>query len=157
MMITTMNDYDYEVDDDDDDDDDNGDSIVTSRSQLQFQRSKKSHLIRIYSAYCTSSTCICQWRFWQKSYLICIYYSALYFNYMFCKAMYLSLNISWPKVSPYKDLLYIVLQPDIFQCICQWRFRKKGSAYKDLLCMVPLTICFAMYLSVKTLATSLTL
>ena len=33
-----------------DDDDDDGDfgSIVTSRSQLQFQRSKKSHLIRIY-------------------------------------------------------------------------------------------------------------
>ena len=41
---------DNEDEDDDDDDDSDSGSIVTSRSQLQFQRSKKSHLIRIYSA-----------------------------------------------------------------------------------------------------------
>ena len=42
----------YNENENEDDDDDNGDSgsIVTSRSQLQFQRSKKSYLIKIYSA-----------------------------------------------------------------------------------------------------------
>ena len=52
MALLRTIDNDDDIDEDEDDDDDekgNSPSIVTSRSQLQFQRSKKLHLIRICS------------------------------------------------------------------------------------------------------------
>ena len=50
LLRTIDNDDDDDEDEDDDDDEKgNSPSIVTSRSQLQFQRSKKLHLIRICS------------------------------------------------------------------------------------------------------------
>ena len=49
LLRTIDNDDDIDEDEDDDDDEKGNSppSIVTSRSQLQFQRSKKLHLIRI--------------------------------------------------------------------------------------------------------------
>ena len=50
LLRTIENDDDIDEDEDDDNDEKgNSPSIVTSRSQLQFQRSKKLHLIRICS------------------------------------------------------------------------------------------------------------
>ena len=76
--VGTLQDDDEDNEDNDaDDDDDNGDfdSIVTSRSQLQFQRGKKSHLIRIYHVYvCIQINCVTlnvvQEHFGKKSELI---------------------------------------------------------------------------------------